>query len=66
MTRRTRNIHWDGIVGGVIGGVAMLAIVCALWYWVNIWLPQKENEAKRLHMNQMAERYWELREAKAR
>jgi len=66
MARRKQSIRWGGILGGVIGGVAMLAIVFTLWYWVNIWLPQKENEAKRLHMNQMAERYWELREAKAR
>jgi len=58
MRRWEAHIHWERVLWSVLATSLFACAGILIWYWVAVWLPQKESEAMRLHLDQMAIRYW--------
>jgi len=59
---RARKIRWWDVFWGVVIGIIVLGGVFALWYWAEIWLPQKESRAMQQHF-EIVEEQWLLQRA---
>lgn len=43
------SIHWPRVTVGIVVGAILLAAAFAVWYWLAVWLPQKESRAMRVY-----------------
>jgi len=52
----TRKISWVRIIIATVVVLAFMAAASGIWYWVYVWLPQKENQAMKVHFDAIEQR----------
>jgi len=51
-----KKISWVRITIATVVVLAFMVVATGIWYWVYIWLPQKENRAMQVYFDAIEQR----------